>query len=96
MQHFRYIKSFSKGQVTIPKDIRNALGIGEDFWLKLFVEKGKIIAEPTEQKEDEEEFEKKRVEYRKKLLSIKTTFDLGPELKRNREQIEERLKKYEL
>ncbi len=92
MQQVRYIKSFSKGQVTIPKDIRDALGIGEDFWLKVLVSDGKIIAEPVEQKDDE----KKREEYRKKLLSIKVAFDLGPEIKRNREQIEERLKKNEI
>ncbi len=44
----KYVKSFSKGQITVPKDIREELGLGDDFWLKLSVAGGKLIAEPAE------------------------------------------------
>jgi AbrB family looped-hinge helix DNA binding protein len=43
-----YVKSFSKGQITIPKEVREVLGIGDEFWLKLSIENGKIVAEPVE------------------------------------------------
>lgn len=43
----QYIKSFSQGQITIPKAFRDNLGIGNDFWLKLYLVEGKIIAEPV-------------------------------------------------
>ncbi|MBI4021779.1 MAG: AbrB/MazE/SpoVT family DNA-binding domain-containing protein [Candidatus Andersenbacteria bacterium] len=44
----KYVKSFSKGQITIPKEFREELGLGDEFWLKLFEEEGKIVAEPAE------------------------------------------------
>jgi AbrB family looped-hinge helix DNA binding protein len=96
MQHIKYIKSFSKGQVTIPKDIRDALGIGEDFWLKVLVDNGKIIAEPTEQIEDEKESEKKREEYRKKLLTLKTDWFDENDYKKMRKEVKNRLNKYNI
>jgi bifunctional DNA-binding transcriptional regulator/antitoxin component of YhaV-PrlF toxin-antitoxin module len=45
----KYIKSFSKGQITIPKEFRVSLGLGDDFWLKISTQNGKIIAEPVDQ-----------------------------------------------
>ena len=42
-----YIKSFSQGQITVPKSIRDALGIGHDFWLRVYTEGNKIVAEPV-------------------------------------------------
>lgn len=56
MTSVRYIKSFSKGQVTIPKAIRDHLGLGDDFWLKLEVQGQKILAEPTQGASDPEAF----------------------------------------
>ena len=44
----QYIKSFSQGQITIPKAFRDNLGIGSDFWLKLYLVEGTIVAEPVE------------------------------------------------
>src|SRR5437016_2771568 len=81
MQQIKYIKSFSKGQVTIPKEVRDTLGIGENFWLKVSINDGKIIAEPVDEKKDKED-------YRKELLSITDVFDLEPDIKQNREQLE--------
>lgn len=59
----KYIKSFSKGQITIPKEMRDGFGLGDVFWLKLYVENEKIIAEPLEKEVDSGE-------YKKKLLKI--------------------------
>lgn len=36
-----YIESFSKGQITLPKVLRDLLGLGNDFWLKVYEDKGK-------------------------------------------------------
>lgn len=47
MQAVKFIKSFSRGQITIPKDIREKLGVPEEFWMKIFVDNGKIIVEPV-------------------------------------------------
>lgn len=96
MQHIKYIKSFSKGQITIPKDIRDALGIGDDFWLKVLVDDGKIIAEPTEQNDDEKEIDKKREEYKKKLLTLKTDWFDENDYKTMRKEVKDRLNKYNL
>jgi AbrB family looped-hinge helix DNA binding protein len=80
-----YIKSFSKGQITIPKAVRESLGIGDDFWLKLAVENGKIVAEPVEKEEDQSD-------YLKKLLNIKGGWISKDEIKRNRAAVEKQLK----
>jgi len=52
MKAIKFIKSFSKGQITIPKEIREELAIGDDFWLRIYVSQGKIVAEPVEKKKD--------------------------------------------
>lgn len=88
MNTVRFVKSFSKGQITIPKEVREALGIVDEFWLKLYIQNGRIIAEPIE---DEAKVNKE--EYLKKIMSIKRSWDLTNEIKRNREQVEKRLKK---
>lgn len=89
MNTVRYIKSFSKGQITIPKQIRDEFGMENDFWLKLYTQEGKIIAEPVER-------QKSKANYREKLLSIKGTWINPREIERNRQEIEQRLKKYYL
>ena len=80
-----YIKSFSKGQITIPKTVREELGIGDDFWLKLYINDGKIIAEPVEKETNQDE-------YLKKLLSIKGGWISKDEIKKNRTAVEKQLK----
>ena len=80
-----YIKSFSKGQITIPKVVREALGIGDDFWLKLYVDNGKIVAEPVEK-------DKNQSDYLKRLLSIKGWWMSEDEIKKNRTAVEKQLK----
>jgi len=67
----KYIKSFSQGQITIPKEFREELGLENEFWLKLQLVNQVIVAKPIEKT-----FNKK--EWLKKLLKIKGDwFDLA-------------------
>ena len=86
MSTVRFVKSFSKGQITVPKEFRDAFGIKHDFWLKLYIESGKIIAEPIEKERDQSD-------YLKKLLTIKGGWISEKEIKKNREAVEKKLKK---
>jgi AbrB family looped-hinge helix DNA binding protein len=65
MEQIKYIKSFSRGQITIPKEIREILGVPEEFWMKIFIDDGKVILEP-------ERTIKSRDDYLKSLVSMKT------------------------
>lgn len=85
MDTTRFVKSFSKGQITIPKDFRDMFGLTYDFWLKLYIDNGKIIAEPVEK-------EKNQSDYLKKLLSIKGRWISKEEIKKNRTAVEKQLK----
>lgn len=87
----RYVKSFSKGQITIPKEFRDAFGIGDDFWLKLSLKEDKLIAEPVK-----EEKKMSKAAWRTWLLSINETWDLRREIKKNREDMEKQMKAREL
>ncbi len=77
----KYIKPFSNGQITIPKEFRDAYDIHNDSWLKLIPDEGKFIIEPVR-----EEKKMSKEEYRNKLLSIKGVWDLGDEINRSREE----------
>jgi len=83
-----FIKSFSKGQITIPKKIRDSMGLSSDFWLKVSTDNGKIIAEPVE-----EEWDRNKQEWKKSLLKMKPIDIDLEEIKRNREEIEDRLRR---
>lgn len=83
----RYVKSFSNGQITIPKEFREAFGIGDDFWLKLSVDKGKLIAEPIK-----EEKKMSKAEWRKWLLTVPPLdIDLKV-IEENRKLVERKIK----
>jgi len=86
MNTVRFVKSFSRGQITIPKDIRDWLGISEEFWLKLSVQEGKIIAELAEEKTN-------KSVYAKKLLKLKGDWLNLAEIEKNRNQIEKQINK---
>ncbi|MBI2326920.1 AbrB/MazE/SpoVT family DNA-binding domain-containing protein [Candidatus Curtissbacteria bacterium] len=88
MDVVRFVKSFSKGQITIPKKIRESIGLSSDFWLKVSTDNGKIIAEPIE-----EEKIRDKQEWKKSLLKMKPVDIDLEEIKRNREEIEDRLKR---
>lgn len=89
MNNIQFVKSFSKGQITIPKELRNLLGIQNEFWLKLWTERGKIIAEPIEKKMDKSVWRKELLQ----ITQIKISMD---EMKRNKEQMEKQIKKRSL
>jgi antitoxin PrlF len=92
MQMVKFVKSFSRGQVTIPKDIRESLGVSEDFWMKMTVEDGKLVVEPIKNTVTKED-------YLKKLLSMKTDwFDKEAEedMKKVRKELDEHASKNSL
>ena len=76
-----YIKSFSQGQITVPKGIRDYLGIGCDFWLKVYTEGNKIVAEPVSGMKLE------KADYLAKLGKMKTDWFERSEWKRGREEL---------
>lgn len=84
MNTVRFVKSFSKGQITIPKEFRDVLGIVNEFWLKLYLENGKIIAEPVEK-------ETSPTAYLKTLEGIKGDWFSLNEYKETRKGVEDRL-----
>jgi len=87
----KFVKSFSKGQITVPKEIREALGLGDDFWLKLSIEGGKLVAEPAETKP-----KLSPREYAKKLKTIKGDWFAVEDYEKMREEFEDHFKKNEL
>lgn len=86
MNTIRFVKSFSKGQITIPKEFRDAFGITGEFWLKLSLAGNKIIAEPVEHS-------KEKLSYKQKLLQIKQIPIDPKEIASNRKQVEKQLLK---
>ena len=87
MDTVKYVKSFSKGQITIPKQFRDRLGLPDEAWIKLSLEGRKIVAEPVEAKKINRE------EWREKILAIKGTWDLSDDIKKARAEVEENLMK---
>jgi len=43
----KHIKSTVRGQITIPKNVRNELAITPNTKLKIYVENNKIVVEPV-------------------------------------------------
>ncbi|EKD95529.1 MAG: hypothetical protein ACD_24C00459G0009 [uncultured bacterium] len=87
----KYIKSFSKGQITVPKEFREVLGLSDEFWLKLYIKDEKIIAEPVERNSG------KQTSYLDTLKEVDTSwFDekTEKELKDSRKALKMREKKY--
>lgn len=89
MNNVTFVKSFSSGQITIPKSIRDYFGMPTNFWLKLYVQEGKIIAEPLEK-------ETNKSLYLKKLSNIKGSWLNEKEMAKNRKQLEDKLIKRRL
>ncbi len=86
MSNVRFVKSFSKGQITIPKEFRDAFGIQDEFWLKLSIAGNTIVAEPVEKETD-------KSDYLNKLLSIKGGWISEKEIKKNRADVEKQMQK---
>ena len=86
MDTVRFIKSFSKGQITIPKEFRKAIGVRDNFWLKLTIKSGKIVAEPVEREKDKKA-------YSQKLMTIKGKWFSLNEFREARKAVEKKLDK---
>ncbi len=86
----KFVKSFSSGQITIPKDFRELLGVKNDFWLRMKIVDKTIVAEPVE-----EQNEKKlsREAYIQRLLSLKTGWFNAQEITGMRKKTARRLKR---
>jgi len=82
----KYIKSFCKGQITVPKEFRDILGIEDEFWMRLYLNDGKIIVEPIEKEANKKNF-------KNKLLKLKGDWFSSSEYARNRQQVEKQIDK---
>lgn len=80
----KFVKSFSHGQITIPKDFRDQLQLTPEFWLKLAIESGKIIAEPVATTSPDPD-------YAQTLLYISGAWFDEKEWQQNRKRVKTRL-----
>ncbi len=107
MHAVKFIKSFSRGQITIPKDIREKLGVSEEFWMKVFIDDGRLVVEPVHNKSADPKksghlYGKKKLtkdEYLKILLSINTDWFSkkdDEDYKKIRQELEEHVKENSL
>ena len=86
----KYIKSFSQGQITIPKEFREELGLENEFWLKLQLVNQVIVAEPME---DEKKINQK--EYAESLLEVDGSWFDMEDYKKMRKETRKRKKQYD-
>lgn len=82
----KFVKSFSKGQITIPKEFREKLGLSDDFWLKISEEGSKLVIEPVPNESD-------TANYAQKLLDLSGDWFDIKEYKATRTQVEKLLRK---
>jgi len=97
----KFVKPYSRGQITIPQDFREYLGVGVDDWLFLTIKNDALIIKPIK---------KEKVMVQKmNIVKPKTSFKnylkiippakgaFGPEFeeenKQVRKEVEKRLKK---
>lgn len=97
----KFIKPFSKGQITLPKNYRDFLGIDEKSWLKISLQGEQILLQPVK--------EERTIAKNPLIIKPKTSFKnylkilskakgaFGPELEEEnktiRKEVEERLRK---
>jgi bifunctional DNA-binding transcriptional regulator/antitoxin component of YhaV-PrlF toxin-antitoxin module len=85
MSLVKIVKSFSKGQIIIPKEFREVFGMSGEFWLKLYIDRGRIVAEPF--KDQNATAEKK--DWAEKLLKMKGNWFKEGEIKENRDRLKD-------
>lgn len=93
----KFIKPFSKGQITLPKDYREYLGIDEDSWLKVSLKGEKVLLQPVEDFDELRRIEPEanKEVYLRSILKIKSDWFDEKEMKRARKGVERRLTKNE-
>lgn len=105
----QFTKPYSKGQITIPLEIRKYLGIDEETWLFMTVVDKKLVIKPVKEKElvsqDEYSVPKEdqptvdSEEYKNMIVSeVKGKYGekIVEENKQIRQEIEKKLKKLDL
>jgi len=93
----RFIRPFSRGQITIPKDYREYLDIDENSWLRIVLKEDQILIKPIEEERQQRKLKPKISfeKYLKMLPQIQGVFgdELAKENKQIRKEVEKRLKK---
>lgn len=99
----QFVKSYSRGQITIPQGFREYLGIGSGDWLFLTIKDGCLVMKPVKEEKFLEEkplVAKPKIslrDYLKNLSAVKGAF--GPEIEKEykqiRKEVEERLEELE-
>lgn len=87
----KYVKTFSKGQITIPKEFRDSLGLGDEFWIRLSIDQDEIKLKPVK-----EEKKMSKDEWIKQMLAMPPIEIDTQEIARNRRQINKRLERNHL
>lgn len=85
----KYIKSFNKGQITVPKEFRDKLELGDSFWLKMFIKNDSLVAEPVPSEEQSQP-----ESYAQKLLHISGDWFDAAESTAVKKAVNKRAKKY--
>ena len=86
LQH--YVQSFSHGQITIPKQFRDKLGLNGKFWLRMYLDGNKLISEPSQPTFN-------KAEYLQKLAKMKGDWFNVKEWKKIRKEINGRFQRYD-
>ena len=100
----QFIKPYSRGQITIPQEYRDFLGINEKTWLFMAVKDKSLIIKPVEEKEILEKkgkYLKSKISFKQyKNMVLKTKGSFGQTIVREnqqiRRQVEDKLKKLHL
>lgn len=105
----QFTKPYSKGQITIPLEIRDYLGIDEETWLFMTVKDKKLVIKPVKEKElasqgeysipKEEQPKVNSKEYKKMIVKeVKGEYGdkISKENKQVRQKIEKKLQKLDL
>lgn len=91
--HPKFIKPFSKGQITIPKNYREYLGIDEESWLKISLWNNQILVQPIKEVREARRVKPRldKKTYLKVLLKIKGDWLKKEEIRKIRTEVEKRL-----
>jgi len=82
-----FIKSFNKGQITIPKSIREYFRLDEEFWLKITKTEKTIVLEPI--------IDQMSANLQTSLAKINESWDVS-DYSKNRDLVAKRLKEQSL
>ena len=82
-----FIKSFNKGQITIPKTLRDYFRLSEEFWLKISKTENAIVLEPIT--------EKMCANLQSSLAKINDAWEIN-DYESNRQAISSRLNKHKI